>query len=46
MPIPESTNLEAVAIGLREGGKPWTLKVHGTHVLVTDTTGTGKGSII
>ncbi|MFD2349861.1 hypothetical protein ACFSTC_11565 [Nonomuraea ferruginea] len=46
LPIPATVDLAAVPIGLCEDGKPWTLKVHGTHVLVAGATGAGKGSII
>ncbi|MEU8244792.1 FtsK/SpoIIIE domain-containing protein [Nonomuraea sp. NPDC048916] len=35
-----------VEIGRGEDGRPWRLKVHGTHVLVAGATGAGKGSII
>ncbi|MBB6345528.1 hypothetical protein ACWGH8_08745 [Nonomuraea muscovyensis] len=35
-----------VEIGKQENGRPWLLKVHGTHVLVAGATGAGKGSIV
>ncbi|RVX45452.1 S-DNA-T family DNA segregation ATPase FtsK/SpoIIIE [Nonomuraea polychroma] len=46
LPIPDTVNLLAVPIGLCEDGSPWTLKVHGTHILGAGATGAGKGSII
>ncbi|MFC4061178.1 FtsK/SpoIIIE domain-containing protein [Planomonospora corallina] len=46
LPIPPAVDLGAVPVGKREDGRPWTLKLHGTHVLVAGATGSGKGSII
>jgi S-DNA-T family DNA segregation ATPase FtsK/SpoIIIE len=42
----EDVDLEAVAIGLREDGEPWKVKVLGTHMLVAGMTGAGKGSVL
>ncbi|MGN9787178.1 FtsK/SpoIIIE domain-containing protein [Nonomuraea sp. ZG12] len=44
--IPIEPTVGPVEIGTREDGRPWRLKVHGTHVLVAGATGAGKGSII
>jgi len=44
--LPEEPTVGPVEIGRREDGRPWRLKVHGTHVLVAGATGAGKGSII
>ncbi|SNT62873.1 DNA segregation ATPase FtsK/SpoIIIE, S-DNA-T family [Streptosporangium subroseum] len=44
--IPEETSVGPVEVGQCEDGKPWLLKVHGTHVLVAGATGAGKGSVI
>jgi S-DNA-T family DNA segregation ATPase FtsK/SpoIIIE len=46
LPIPETTDLHAVPVGLCEDGRSWTLKVHGTHILGAGATGAGKGSLI
>lgn len=46
VPLPESVSVGPVEVGKREDGKPWRLKLHGTHVLVAGATGAGKGSII
>ncbi|MEV4110077.1 FtsK/SpoIIIE domain-containing protein [Nonomuraea sp. NPDC049695] len=44
--IPETPKIGPIEIGKQEDGRPWFLKVHGTHVLVAGATGAGKGSII
>jgi DNA segregation ATPase FtsK/SpoIIIE, S-DNA-T family len=46
LPIPETADLQAVAIGRREDGELWRLPVRGTHVLVAGMTGAGKGSVL
>ncbi|MEU6713753.1 FtsK/SpoIIIE domain-containing protein [Nonomuraea sp. NPDC046802] len=46
LPAPDSPTAGPVEIGKQEDGRPWLLKVHGTHVLVAGATGAGKGSII
>ncbi|MFI6741496.1 FtsK/SpoIIIE domain-containing protein [Nonomuraea sp. NPDC050451] len=45
-PMPTEPGVGAVEVGKQEDGRPWRLKVHGTHVLVAGATGAGKGSII
>ncbi|RJL34574.1 FtsK/SpoIIIE domain-containing protein [Bailinhaonella thermotolerans] len=45
LPIPETSDLQAVEVGVCEDGTPWRLRVHGTHVLVAGATGAGKGSV-
>ncbi|MEU0481319.1 FtsK/SpoIIIE domain-containing protein, partial [Streptosporangium sp. NPDC006013] len=44
--VPEEVSVGPVEVGTCEDGKPWLLKVHGTHVLVAGATGAGKGSVI
>jgi len=46
LPIPETVDLRAVAIGRREDGELWRLPVRGTHVLIAGATGAGKGSVL
>jgi S-DNA-T family DNA segregation ATPase FtsK/SpoIIIE len=46
LPVAEDVDLEAVAIGCREDGEPWRVKVLGTHILVAGATGAGKGSVL
>jgi len=46
LPIPETVDLAAVAIGRREDGEPWCLPIRGTHVLIAGATGSGKGSVL
>jgi DNA segregation ATPase FtsK/SpoIIIE, S-DNA-T family len=43
---PEHADLKALAIGRREDGSPWRVRLHGTHLLVAGATGAGKGSIL
>jgi S-DNA-T family DNA segregation ATPase FtsK/SpoIIIE len=45
-PIPAAVNLKALAIGRREDGSLWLVRLHGTHLLVAGATGAGKASII
>jgi S-DNA-T family DNA segregation ATPase FtsK/SpoIIIE len=44
--IPGQADLKALAIGRREDGSPWLVRLHGTHLLVAGATGAGKGSIL
>jgi S-DNA-T family DNA segregation ATPase FtsK/SpoIIIE len=46
LPVADNVDLEAVAIGRREDGDPWRVKVLGTHILVAGMTGAGKGSVL
>jgi DNA segregation ATPase FtsK/SpoIIIE, S-DNA-T family len=44
--IPGHADLKALAIGRREDGSPWLIRLHGTHLLIAGATGAGKGSVI
>jgi DNA segregation ATPase FtsK/SpoIIIE, S-DNA-T family len=44
--IPEAVDPEAVAIGRREDGQPWTVRLRGSHTLAAGATGAGKGSVL
>ena len=44
--IAESADLKALAVGRREDGSPWLVRLHGTHLLIAGATGAGKGSVI
>jgi DNA segregation ATPase FtsK/SpoIIIE, S-DNA-T family len=46
LPIPEVTDLDAVPVGRREDGEPWTVRLRGSHTLIAGATGAGKGSVI
>ncbi|WP_017595779.1 FtsK/SpoIIIE domain-containing protein [Nocardiopsis potens] len=49
LPVPDSADgvdLAALPMGLREDGRTWRMRLHGTHVLVAGVTGSGKGSVI
>jgi S-DNA-T family DNA segregation ATPase FtsK/SpoIIIE len=46
LPVSETVDLEAVAVGLQEDGEPWTVQVLGTHMLIAGATGAGKGSVL
>ncbi|MDA2809054.1 FtsK/SpoIIIE domain-containing protein [Nocardiopsis sp. RSe5-2] len=49
MPVPDggdAVDLAALPMGRCEDGRTWTMRLHGTHVLVAGVTGAGKGSVI
>jgi S-DNA-T family DNA segregation ATPase FtsK/SpoIIIE len=46
LPIPAVPDLTALPVGKREDGSPWTIRLHGTHLLIAGSTGAGKGSVI
>jgi DNA segregation ATPase FtsK/SpoIIIE, S-DNA-T family len=46
LPIPALPDLKALPVGRREDGSPWTIRLHGTHLLIAGATGAGKGSVI
>ena len=39
-------DFKALAVGRREDGSPWLVRLHGTHLLIAGATGAGKGSVI
>ena len=45
-PGPAEVDLEAIEVGRREDGQPFTLPVLYSHLLVAGLTGSGKGSVI
>ena len=44
--IPAAPDLRALPVGRREDGTLWTVRLHGTHLLVAGSTGAGKGPIL
>jgi DNA segregation ATPase FtsK/SpoIIIE, S-DNA-T family len=46
LPIPARCDLRALPVGRREDGTVWTIRLHGTHLLIAGATGAGKGSVI
>jgi S-DNA-T family DNA segregation ATPase FtsK/SpoIIIE len=46
LPVPESPDLRALPVGLREDGHPLAIGLLGRHTLVAGVTGAGKGSVI
>jgi DNA segregation ATPase FtsK/SpoIIIE, S-DNA-T family len=44
--IPIRVDLRALAVGRREDGQVWLVRVHGTHVLIAGATGAGKASLL
>jgi S-DNA-T family DNA segregation ATPase FtsK/SpoIIIE len=46
LPLADEVDLAAVPVGRREDGKPWLLRLLGTHVLIAGATGSGKGSVL
>jgi DNA segregation ATPase FtsK/SpoIIIE, S-DNA-T family len=44
--IPPAPDLRDVPIGVLEDGRPWTVQLAGSHLLVAGATGSGKGSVV
>ena len=46
LPIPAATDLRALPVGKCEDGSAFTIRLHGTHLLIAGATGAGKGSYL
>jgi S-DNA-T family DNA segregation ATPase FtsK/SpoIIIE len=47
LPIPDGTpDLRGLPVGVLEDGRPWTVQLAGSHLLVGGASGAGKGSVI
>jgi DNA segregation ATPase FtsK/SpoIIIE, S-DNA-T family len=46
LPIPAVSDLRALPVGRCEDGEPFTIRLHGTHLLIAGSTGAGKGSYL
>jgi S-DNA-T family DNA segregation ATPase FtsK/SpoIIIE len=46
LPVDPMVNLGALPVGWCEDGRPWLLRLLGSHVLIAGATGSGKGSVI
>jgi S-DNA-T family DNA segregation ATPase FtsK/SpoIIIE len=46
LPIPKAPDLRDLPVGVLEDGRPWTVPLSGSHLLVGGSTGAGKGSVI
>jgi S-DNA-T family DNA segregation ATPase FtsK/SpoIIIE len=46
LPIPAASDLRALPVGRCEDGSTFTIRLHGTHLLIAGATGAGKGSYL
>jgi S-DNA-T family DNA segregation ATPase FtsK/SpoIIIE len=46
LPVDPVVNLAALPVGRCEDGRPWLLRLLGSHLLIAGATGSGKGSVI
>ena len=46
LPISGDPDLRALPVGRCEDGSPFTIRLHGTHLLIAGATGAGKGSYL
>lgn len=46
LPIPARADLRALPVGVREDGRPWAVRLQGTHLLIAGATGAGKASLL
>jgi S-DNA-T family DNA segregation ATPase FtsK/SpoIIIE len=45
-PTPIAADLKALPVGRREDGALWSVRLHGTHLLIAGSTGAGKASVL
>jgi S-DNA-T family DNA segregation ATPase FtsK/SpoIIIE len=46
LPVDEAPDLDALRLGVREDGRPWTVALGQGHLLVVGGAGTGSGSVV
>jgi S-DNA-T family DNA segregation ATPase FtsK/SpoIIIE len=46
LPVPAEADLRALPVGRCEDGSVFTIRLHGTHLLIAGATGAGKGSYL
>ncbi|PRY19977.1 FtsK/SpoIIIE domain-containing protein [Pseudosporangium ferrugineum] len=46
LPVPEVPDFAGLALGVREDGDPYRLRLTGSHVLIAGATNSGKGSVV
>jgi S-DNA-T family DNA segregation ATPase FtsK/SpoIIIE len=46
LPVPAVSDLRSLPVGRREDGGLFTIRLHGTHLLIAGATGAGKGSYL
>lgn len=45
-PVEPKIDLAAIPVGLQEDGRPWTIRLAGSHLLLAGATGSGKSGIL
>ncbi|MFG1848293.1 FtsK/SpoIIIE domain-containing protein [Micromonospora carbonacea] len=46
LPVAEAPDFDGLALGVDEDGRPYRLRLAGSHVLIAGATGSGKGSVL
>ncbi|MEH0970261.1 FtsK/SpoIIIE domain-containing protein [Micromonospora sp. CPCC 205546] len=46
MPVAQVPDIDGLALGVREDGQPYRLRLAGSHVLIAGATNSGKGSVL